>query len=675
MNYISFYLKKINAFQKLIVAFILVLLTVSTVTYVNSQSVGEVTTKTNHLIQAIPELNNISNLQNNISIVSNNLFEYYSTLDRASFIKNQLHIDAINRNINNIHQIDNKTAVINILKKDLKQFMQHAMKLDHEMSSANKNWDVLRQHLYAAQDASNSMKQVLFTLNTEITSTVATHRNETQKDVKQLNQVQLGFSIAVLIAAIFIVFNFYSRIKDQSKLFKMAYFNEVTQQPNRKSFERNFQTDPNDLSEHIYLFLGLDRFNLVTGSMGHIVGDRLIYSVAEWLTTTLSAVTKDYQLYHCSGTTWIIVLKNTNNLNTAYSIANSLLNLSVTPMEISGRELSVNCSIGLCLGNDSGNTTESLLRNLDTAFIQAKHAGGNSIRKYVPQMSIDAQNWFDTENALRYAVEKRELELFYQPKVNASNGKLCSSEALLRWRSNGEIVSPGVFIPIAESSRLIIKIGQWVLAEACKQWCAWQAQGHNVPPVAVNVSALQFQEPDFAEQVKAVIKETGIPPQMLELEITEEAAAIEPKRVVQIMNDLKKIGVSLAIDDFGTGYSSLSHLKNFPVDVLKIDRSFVKDLGLESSTEASIVKLILKLAHELNFKVVAEGVETAQQYQQLKQWQCDVLQGYFFSKPLPADAYIEMVKQETISRTSDFDYLKAYAHNANPSNKKRAVSA
>ncbi len=641
--------KKINALQKLFITFILVLVVVSSVTYINSRSVDQVTTHTNHLIKAIPELNNISDLQNNISIASNHLFEYYSTTDSASFIKNQRYVDAIDLNIANINQIDKQTAVVKTLKQDLTQFTQNALKLDHEMTSVNRDWDLLRKHLYAAQDASNSMQSLLLTLNSEITNTVAMHRNETQQDVKKLNQVQLGFSIAVLIAALFIVLNLYSRIKDQSKLFKMAYFNEVTQLPNRKYFENNYQTneDEQSLSQHSYLFIGLDRFNLVTGSMGHVVGDKLIVAVSEWFNTMLAAVTNDYELYHCSGTTWLVVLKNTNNLSNAYSVADSLLNLSVTPMEISGRELSVNCSIGLCIGQDSGDTIESLLRNLDAAFRQAKSKGGNAISRYVPQMSDDAQKWFETENALRYAVEKRELELFYQPKVNASNGKLCSSEALLRWRSNGEIVSPVVFIPIAESSRLIIKIGQWVLEAACKQWCTWQAKGHNVPPVAVNVSALQFQEPDFAEQVKAVIRQTGIPPHMLELEITEEAAAIEPKRVVEIMNDLKKVGVSLAIDDFGTGYSSLSHLKTFPVDVLKIDRSFVKDLASEDSTEASIVKLILKLAHELNFKVVAEGVETELQYQQLKHWQCDILQGYLFSKPLPADDYIKMVEQES----------------------------
>lgn len=639
-----------QAIQKLVIGFILIVVGVVAVTLISSQSISRVTAQSNVLIQQqIPELRKITLLESQISTLTNNLFEYYATQDRQYFLNNINASNEVSHGVEAITAIKDHPAIANGLLANLTRFTQQAKALDREMSSNGRNWDNIRSHLYSAQEASKAMQLTLGNIGKDIKNSVETQSMATQHEVKQLNLVQLGFGIAVLLASLFIAFNLYSRFKDQSELFKRAYFNNVSKLPNRKYFEKHHAElileEPN--TEHSYLLIGLDRFNLVTGSMGFIVGDKLIKSVSNWLNKNLKRLSDDFELFHFSETAWLVMLPNTADVSEINKIANSLLKLTTTPMEIGDRELSVNCSIGMCIGEEDSNNIEDLLRNLDAALRQARQSGGNCMRQYSKQMSLEAQNWLDTENALRYSVEKRELELFFQPKIDAKTRNVCGAEALLRWRQDDKLISPAVFIPVAESSRLIIKIGHWVLSQACKQWMYWQSQGLPALPVAVNVSALQFQDPTFADQVKAVIAETGIPPQMLELEITEEAAAFDPQRVVEIMQSLKTIGVSLAIDDFGTGYSSLSHLKRFPVDVLKIDRSFVSDIDSETSTEASIVKLILKLAQQLKVKVVAEGVETEMQYQQLKHWECEILQGFLFSKPLPADEYAQLLQLES----------------------------
>lgn len=641
--------KQQNNIQKLITAFVVILALVAMVTFVNSRSVNRVTDKTNQLIVVeIPELRKVTSLQNQINIATNNLFEYYATLDRQYYLNNEPLTAKITTKLNDIRLLKSQKVVSNSLKTQLTAFQQYSVALDAEMSDKNRNWDNLREQLFAAQNAAKAMQDSLAAISHAIKNKVEQNSLVTQQEVKQLNHVQLGFSIAVLLAAGFMMFNLFYRVKDQSELFNRAYLNDVSQLPNRKLFEKNISEteDPDLIAKQSYLLLGLDRFNLVTGSLGYLIGDKLIEATSVWLETKLKVLGHDYKLFHFSGVEWLIILPNTTKIEEINHIANALLSLSTTPLQIGDRQLSVNCSIGMSFGAENGENIQELLRNLDAALRKARQAGGNCVSKYTKQMSIETQNWLDTEHALRYAVEKRELALFYQPKINAKTGKICSAEALLRWHKDGEFVSPAIFIPIAESSRLIIKIGHWVLLQACKEWMGWQSKGLPALPVAVNVSALQFQEPSFPDQVKAVIESTGMPPEMLELEITEEAAAFDPQHVVEIMQELKSIGVSLAIDDFGTGYSSLSHLKNFPVDVLKIDRSFVRDLDSATSTDASIVKLILKLAQQLHFKVVAEGVETEMQYQQLKHWGCDILQGFLFSKPLPEAEFEQVLKLE-----------------------------
>ena len=268
-----------------------------------------------------------------------------------------------------------------------------------------------------------------------------------------------------------------------------------------------------------------------------------------------------------------------------------------------------------------------------------RRVGGNTHRLYHVEMTRDAEHFLAVETGLRSALKQGTFELHYQPKLDSRDGRVHGAEALLRWRHEGRYMSPARFIPVAEQAGLVKAIGEWVLQRACEQWVTWHAQGVDAPPIAVNISAQQFQDAEFPALVQRILERTGMPPCMLELEITEEAANVRPDAVVETMGALKQVGVTLALDDFGTGYSSLAYLKRFPLDVLKIDRAFIRRLG-ESAQDLAIVRMIVEMAHELGFVVLAEGVESELQWQLLRAMQCDQLQGYLFSRALDTDAFL-----------------------------------
>lgn len=640
---------KHQVITKLIASFITVVILVGVVTYISSNSVKRVSAKADQLIKVeIPQLNQITNTQNLMAATANHLLQYYATFDRANHLNNVPNFARLQHNIHSISAIHQDHEVSRKLEQSLQVFIDRANRLDAEMQlEEDRDWDVLRTHLYAAQAQSKIILGQLDITKKQIAERVKQGSVSTQYEVHQLNYLQLGFSVVVLITALFILFNLHSRIKDKAELYKRAYYNGLSGLPNRKYFEEHIhqilsrQQSP-DLA---MMMINLDRFSLITSSIGYFFGDRLVHSVSQWLIATLRQHASSFDIYHFSGTSWLVMFKHAQTEATLAQLAEQLNLISSVTLTIDDREMTCSCSIGIVQQHALTQEREALLRCLDTALREAQQAGGNCYRFYQPSMSAVAKHWIETEQALRSAIEKHQFQLYYQPKVNTQTRLIQSSEALLRWSKEGVFISPAVFIPIAEKSNLILNIGRWVLTEACSQWARWRAEGLPAMPIAVNISAQQFQEVDFPRQVQATLQRFGMPANMLELEITEEAAAHDPKRVVQIMEDLKSIGVTLAIDDFGTGYSSLSHLSNFPVDVLKIDRAFIQHMH-HSSTDASIVRLVVQLAKGLNFKVVAEGVETESQYQQLKLWDCNLIQGFLFSQPLPAPQFASLVMEE-----------------------------
>ena len=309
-------------------------------------------------------------------------------------------------------------------------------------------------------------------------------------------------------------------------------------------------------------------------------------------------------------------------------------------------ELYTTASIGIAIYPDDGDTADELLKNADLAMYYAKRGGGNMYRYFSPKMSETALHRLTLENHLRKAIERGELDLYYQPQLDVATGEFCALEALLRWDSQelGRI-SPAEFIPLAEETGLIIGIGEWVLRKACRQAKNWRDQGVPLSRMAVNVSAMQFLHKGFSSLVTTILAETGLKPEMLELELTESALINDEDIVLGVLQSLKKIGVQLAIDDFGTGYSSLSRLKNFPIDRLKIDQAFVRNIE-QDSDNAAIVVAVIAMAEGMDMKVIAEGVETDSQMAFLKNKRCNEIQGYLLSKPLPSAQVEEFLMQQ-----------------------------
>ncbi|CAK0780845.1 two-component system, sensor histidine kinase and response regulator [Gammaproteobacteria bacterium] len=420
---------------------------------------------------------------------------------------------------------------------------------------------------------------------------------------------------------------------------RLAYNDTLTGLANRLMFmdhlERRLAHAKNNDQQLAVLFLDLDRFKFVNDTMGHDVGDRLLVSVARRIKHCVRSVDC---VARFGGDEFTISLEELTNPSAAVVAAQKVCRALTTPFNINGQELFVSTSIGISIFPDDGTEVSTLLKHADTAMYRAKK-NNTGYAFYEPEMESSLSAHLQTENALRHALERNELVVFYQPKVEVATWALSGMEALIRWQHpQWGLVSPAEFIPIAEDTGLILPIGEWVLRAACAQLKSWQDAGLSVFPVAVNLSSLQIKQPDLVAIVADTLAETGIDPKMLELEITESVLMEQAKETLTTLHKLKEIGVTLAIDDFGTGYSSLSYLKRFPVDTLKIDRAFVRDVHT-SQDDASIVTSIIALAHSLRRTVVAEGVETVQQREFLVGAGCDYIQGYLLAEPLPPELF------------------------------------
>ena len=390
------------------------------------------------------------------------------------------------------------------------------------------------------------------------------------------------------------------------------------------------------------LLLDLDRFKVINDSLGHGFGDELLRSVARRLERT---VREADTVVRMGGDEFVILLAEVAEGDDVGLVAKKILENLTRPYPISGREITVTASIGVSLYPRDGADGETLLRNADVAMYRAKE-DGDTFRFYAPKMDQRVHETLEMEADLRRALERAELLLHYQPKVDLASGEITGAEALLRWQHPQRgLVAPGMFIPLAEETGLILPIGEWVLATACAQVRAWQVQGLEAVPVAVNLSARQFRKADLAETVHRVLRESGIAPRLLELELTESMIMRDPQAAAATMQQLKALGVRLALDDFGTGYSSLNYLRRFPVDSLKIDRSFISDAACDPSA-AAVATSIVAIAHSLGLHAVAEGVETREQLAFLRNCGCDSLQGYYFSRPVPAADFAALLRED-----------------------------
>lgn len=439
----------------------------------------------------------------------------------------------------------------------------------------------------------------------------------------------------------------------------LAYHDSLTGLPNRRFFtelvERAVTHAERDNKSIALLFLDLDDFKRVNDSLGHQTGDKLLQEVADRLTKVIRAddvITRSNDLLtrgtvaRLGGDEFIILLSDLSQRIDAASVAERIVDELEAPVILDRNELYIKTSIGISTFPEDGDSADLLLKNADIAMYHAKEHGKNHYQFFKENMNEDMIQRIKMENALRKALNNNQLLLHYQPQVDTHSGKIIGAEALIRWLDPVEgLISPGDFIPLAEETGLIVPIGEWVLYEACRQNKAWQRMGYSPITVSVNISSRQFESGNLRNVIGHVLAETGMDATYLDIELTETLIMQDPVNIASVLNDLKTLGLRISMDDFGTGYSSLSMLKRLPIDCLKIDQSFVRDLT-DDADDAAIIATIIAMSKSLNLDVIAEGVEKPEQLAYLRNTHCEKIQGYLASRPLPACEFTELLASE-----------------------------
>jgi len=442
------------------------------------------------------------------------------------------------------------------------------------------------------------------------------------------------------------------RKASEERIHFLAHYDVLTELPNRfmlfEKLGKLLAVARLEETQVAVFFVDLDRFKFINDTLGHTAGDTLLQMVAE----RLKECSREVDIIaRVGGDEFVIALSGIRDIKDTTAIARKILAVVGRPYNIHGETVHVTPSLGISFYPKDGLDTAALIKNADRAMYQAKKAGRNGYEFFREGMDAITLDQFSLENSLRGALEREELELLYQSKVDLKTGDIVGAEAQLRWNHPKlGLIMPDRFIGILEESGLIGPIGEWVIATACAQNRKWQDQGLPQISVAVNLSAIQLKQKHFVERLARVIDEAGLEACLLDLEITESVIMHNAESTITLLQDLKDLGVKLSVDDFGTGYSSLSYLKRFPIDSLKIDQSFVRDLN-SNTNDAAITSTIIAIAKQLNLTVIAEGVETIDQLRFLHSNECDQIQGFYFSKPLSADDFAEHLKNG-ISRKS-----------------------
>jgi len=442
-----------------------------------------------------------------------------------------------------------------------------------------------------------------------------------------------------------IIHDITERKRIEQQINYMATHDVLTGLPNRLMFSQLLNHAIRTAQRHkrqlAVFFIDLDRFKAINDSLGHEAGDRLLKEIAKRFKKSLRSVDVVSRL---GGDEFVILIEEVNELSQISNIAHKILTATIKPMVLTGEECRITASIGISLYPKDGSDEQSLMKNADMAMYFAKEEGKNNYQFYSKDIQSQSNERLGIETNIRLALERKEFSLQYQARLDFKTGMITGVEALLRW-DNPYLgsVTPTQFIPVAEETGLIVPIGRWVMKTACAQNVAWQRQG--LPPVrmSVNLSLRQLMHYNLLEDIKAALMDSGMAPNLLELEITENIIMHNPTRLIAVLNNIKKLGVRIAIDDFGTAYSSLAQIKNFPVDTLKVDRSFIRNLPQDSENQA-ITEAIITMGKNLNITVVAEGVETQEQKDFLRDHICDEMQGFYFSKPIAPDQFGDLLR-------------------------------
>jgi diguanylate cyclase (GGDEF)-like protein/PAS domain S-box-containing protein len=435
------------------------------------------------------------------------------------------------------------------------------------------------------------------------------------------------------------------RKEAELRLLKLAHFDTLTGLPNRTQFYESLSSSLTQAAEHKWslavLFLDVDRFKNVNDTLGHTIGDELLRQFSSRLVNCLRV--RD-TIGRFGGDEFAAILMLPEGAQNAIAVVDKIREAMRRPFDLKGHEVTVTASIGISVFPDDGTDADTLIQYADTAMYRAKEAGRDAFRFFTAEMNAQSLARLDLENALRRAIDNNEFVLHYQPKVHIGSGRISGAEALIRWRRPGHgMVSPALFIPILEETGLIVRVGNWVLNEACKKIAEWAASTSGPVQLSVNVSGIQFFLGGLEEEVLKAIEVHGIAPELLELELTESSLMSNAEETISVLRNLKALGIQISIDDFGTGYSSLAYLKRFPIDKLKIDIAFVREVT-SNPDDAAIVLAIINMAHSMKLHVIAEGVEKEAQLSYLRRHGCDEMQGYYFSRPLPEEEFEQMMR-------------------------------
>ena len=433
----------------------------------------------------------------------------------------------------------------------------------------------------------------------------------------------------------------------EGQIMHLANYDQLTGLPNRRLFHEQLKQILKRVEKRhkkaALIFADLTNFNRINDTLGHAAGDTLLKTVAERLLKMASA--NDF-VARIGGDEFTMIIEDVRNAETAALNARTMIETILSPIVLNGTEVNVGACVGISMFPDDGTEPEKLVNFADMALRTAAHSAPNSYFFFSQEMNEETEDRLALERDLRRGLIQNEFALFFQPQLDVKTGKINAAEALVRWfHPTRGMVSPVRFIPIAEDTGLIIPLGDWILREALRHIKLWDEMGLPKISVAVNLSAIQFQQEDLAGSIEKILEESGVPPERLELELTESVVMQDARKADNILSRLSRIGIKLAIDDFGTGYSSLSYLKRFAVDRLKIDQSFVRDMT-HNSDDAEIARAIINLGHTLGLEIVSEGVETKEQLELLKKQGCDIIQGYYISKPIPASEIPDFLTAE-----------------------------
>jgi len=442
------------------------------------------------------------------------------------------------------------------------------------------------------------------------------------------------------------------RKEAEQRLLKLAHFDTLTGLPNRSQFYDSLSHSLRQASDHKWslavLFLDVDRFKNVNDTLGHTIGDELLRQFSSRLVDCLRV--RD-TIGRFGGDEFAAILMLPEGAQNAIAVVDKIRESMRRPFDLKGHEVTVTASIGISVYPDDGADPDTLIQYADTAMYRAKEAGRDAFRFFTSEMNAQSLARLDLENALRRAIDNEEFVLHFQPKVHIGTGRISGAEALIRWKRPGHgMVSPALFIPILEETGLIVRVGTWVLHEACRKIALWGKSGVGAVHLSVNVSGIQFFVGGLEEEVLKAIKKHDIAPELLELELTESSLMSNAEETITVLQNLKALGIQISIDDFGTGYSSLAYLKRFPIDKLKIDIAFVREVT-SNPDDAAIVLAIINMAHSMKLEVIAEGVEKDAQLAYLRRHGCDEMQGYYFSRPLPEDEFEQMLREGRFLQT------------------------